>query len=106
MEFDVENVHGGELQVGDEVLLQAVVTELKAVGGRSGNHHVYLKLNERLFNLGDYYIWTWGWAMADETLEILRLRTPPTPKTIPMRLTESEAYVIQQLRELNNDSIL
>ena len=98
MEFDVENVHGGQLQVGDEVLMRATVTELHSAGSKD-SHHVYLKCSDRLFNMGDRYIWTWGWEMADESLEILRLKKKPEVKTIPMRLTEAEAHVIKAIRE-------
>lgn len=52
-----EGVKGGDLQVGDHVLIECEVIQIK---GPFGNHAYAVPIKGSYWNLGDQTIWTWA----------------------------------------------
>ena len=79
-EFETESVDGGRLQMGDEILVKLIVTDLRTCGN-AGRHHVMFNSSDSSIQMGDQFAWTWGWPMASKAKPFRRIvKNKPSPE--------------------------
>lgn len=57
-----EAVAPEDIQIGDHVLVEMIVTRLDPVGAEGHKHILAQPIRDNSWMLGNQYAWTWGWS--------------------------------------------